>query len=239
MDKFNPEKDFIGGFTSNDGTIEFYNRVNALVNRDSIIVDLGAGRAAWFESDHCEYRRQLHSLKNKSQHLIGVDIDEAVLQNRSTHENLLLINGNIPVDDASVDLVIADYVLEHVDNPAKFASEVRRVLRVGGVFCARTPHLLNYISLAARAVPDSAHGIVLGRAQPNRKPEDVFTTRYKMNTIRKVRNVFLEFDDYSYIYRTDPAYYFGSKVIYKILNIVHHVLPKFISGNIFVFLVKR
>ena len=51
---FNPSKNMVGGFTDNDGTIDFYLRVNSLINKDSIVLDLGAGRAAWYEDDKCQ-----------------------------------------------------------------------------------------------------------------------------------------------------------------------------------------
>jgi hypothetical protein len=47
--KYNPNSKFVGGFTNNDGTIDFYLRVKALANENSVVLDLGAGRAAWNE----------------------------------------------------------------------------------------------------------------------------------------------------------------------------------------------
>ena len=48
---FDPYKNMVGGFSPNDGTIGFYLRVNSIVERDSVVLDLGAGRAAWFNDD--------------------------------------------------------------------------------------------------------------------------------------------------------------------------------------------
>lgn len=48
---------------------------------------------------------------------------------------------NIPLVDESVDAVIVQAVLEHVLNPALVVSEVRRVLRSGGLVYAETPFL--------------------------------------------------------------------------------------------------
>ena len=44
--KFYPEA-AVGGFSQVDGVIEFYTRVNALVDAESRVLDFGAGRAWW------------------------------------------------------------------------------------------------------------------------------------------------------------------------------------------------
>lgn len=36
----------VGGFTSIDGTIEFYTRISALLNPSMTVLDFGAGRGA-------------------------------------------------------------------------------------------------------------------------------------------------------------------------------------------------
>lgn len=46
---------------------------------------------------------------------------------------------NLPLDSASVDLVIANHVFEHVEDPQKTAAEVSRVLNASGVLFASVP----------------------------------------------------------------------------------------------------
>jgi SAM-dependent methyltransferase len=45
----------------------------------------------------------------------------------------------MPFDDASFDLVIANHVLEHVDDDRAALAEIRRVLRIGGQAVLQTP----------------------------------------------------------------------------------------------------
>jgi len=87
----------------------------------------------------------------------------------------------IPPPNKSVDLVIADLVLEHVNEPEAFSAEIDRVQKVGGWFCARTPHKLNYVFLVAWFVSNSSHVEVLRKAQTERKAADVYPTAYKLN----------------------------------------------------------
>ena len=79
--------------------------------------------------------------------VIGCDIDEAVLKNNALDRGVVVRPGEPwPRAAGSVDLIVADYVLEHIKDPQSFATEVERVLKVGGWFCARTPTKYNYVS---------------------------------------------------------------------------------------------
>ena len=92
---FDPNNKYLPAYSPNDGTIEFYNRINSLINKNSIVVDFGAGAGSWM-NDKCEYRLKSRTLKNKVGKLIGVDIDERILQNKSTDENFV-IKEKIPL----------------------------------------------------------------------------------------------------------------------------------------------
>ena len=62
-------------------------------------------------------------------------------------------DGRWPLDDASVDLAVSDFVLEHVTEPEAFVAELARVLRPGGMYIART--ISRRSALAAAAPPRS------------------------------------------------------------------------------------
>ena len=63
MEFYDPNAKKIGGYSENDGTIDFYSRINCLVNDDSIVLDFGAGRGAWAE-DEILFRKNIRNLKN-------------------------------------------------------------------------------------------------------------------------------------------------------------------------------
>lgn len=232
----------LGGHSSLDGTIEFYGRVNAVIEPHFVVVDLGAGRGAWFaDGEASSYQRSLRLLKGKVARVIGADVDDAVMANASTDENVIIANGHLPLADASVDVVIADFVLEHLGEPQAVEAEVCRVLKPGGLFCARTPHSLNYVSLGARLVRKARRNKVLKMAQPLRKEIDTFDTQYRCNTLRRIRQVWnpQRWISHSYLYTAEPSYDFGSRFVYHLLRACHKLLPLPLVGNIFVFEVKR
>jgi ubiquinone/menaquinone biosynthesis C-methylase UbiE len=152
-----PELD-AGGFSAVDGTIEFYGRINALLKSNSVVLDFGGGRGAWFEDDTSDYRKSLRLLKGKVAKVIACDVDPAVLENRSVDEAFVVpLDSRLPLGDESVDLIVSDFVFEHVTDPSWMASEFNRILRPGGWICARTPTKYCYVSLVARLVKSSRH----------------------------------------------------------------------------------
>jgi SAM-dependent methyltransferase len=239
--RLHPEMN-LGGFLAHDGTVEFYSRVKALARPDAIVVDLCAGRAAWFEDDESTFRRDMRLLKGHVAEVIGCDIDTVVLQNRAVDSARLLEAGKPwPFTDQSVDLIVCDYVLEHVQDPQAFAREVFRILRPGGWFCGRTPTRYNYVAVGARLISNMKHASVLRAAQPGRKAEDVFPTVYALNTRADVDRSFApdRFENFSYTYCNEPQYHFGRAWAYRAFQFLHWLLPASLTGNLYVFLRRR
>lgn len=123
----------IDDFSRRDSTIDFYLRVNALLDANSVAVDLGAGRGEWFFDNSSATRLALRDLRSKAGRVIGIDIDPVVETNPAVHEaHVVAPDARLPLDDASVDLVLCDWTFEHIGEPRRFAGEIHRVLRPGG-----------------------------------------------------------------------------------------------------------
>jgi ubiquinone/menaquinone biosynthesis C-methylase UbiE len=221
-----------------DGTIEFYSKLRTFLKETDTVLDVGSGRGEWFFNDTNPSRRALRNITDSVGTLIGIDVDAAVLSNPVNTTNLLIREGRFPVEDQSVDVVIADWVFEHIKDTEVFVSEINRVLRSGGVLAARTPHKFNYPSIAARMISNRLHPKITKIAQVNRQEIDVFPTKFRLNTIWKIRKVFRNFQSESYIHVSSPSYYFGKQKIYRMLDALHTKSPTFFVGTIHVFLVK-
>jgi SAM-dependent methyltransferase len=143
-----------GGFSSVDGTVQFYQRVNSILSKDDIIVDLGAGRGAAAYIDTSPYRLALRTLRGKCQKVIGIDVEDAVFGNPMVDEARLIgDDGLFPLENDSVNIIVADAVFEHISNTDRFVSEIQRVLRSGGWVCARTPNRWGYIGIGTNLIP--------------------------------------------------------------------------------------
>jgi SAM-dependent methyltransferase len=181
----------VSGFSEVDGSILFYNLVNSRILEGGVVLDFGAGRGVAAE-DPVSWRRGLAATSLVKVRRAAVDVDAAVLQNPLAGERLVmsLADGRvrIPMGDSSVDVIICDWVVEHLPKPADVFAEFRRVLRKGGTVCVRTSNKWHYAYLAARLLGESALGArALRRAQPGRKDEDVFPKLYRVNSARELR----------------------------------------------------
>lgn len=85
-----PESEF-GGFSNVDGTVSFYNRINAILKTSFTVLDVGCGRGLVSEDDN-EYRKNLAILKGKVKKVIGVDIVKSAEANICLDE-FRLIDG--------------------------------------------------------------------------------------------------------------------------------------------------
>ena len=231
-----PGCEFVGDFTHNDGTIDFYLRLRSLLLPVHRVLDLGAGRAAWYTTDQCETRRRIRNFRGEVDQYVAADVDEIVLENPVSDKQVVL-EGTLDdyFDDESFDIIFCDYVLEHVEDPYEFKNFINRVLKPGGWFIARTPHKYNYVAIGSKFLTLKENFSALKYLQPQRKSGDIFVAYYRLNTLTKLSLLFNNYSDHSLTYRTEPSYFFGSKAIYNIQRMMHHILPSAFVGNIFVF----
>lgn len=178
------------GFTAVDGTLPFLLRVHSLIGAGQTVLDYGAGRG--FQATHASgIKRQLLDLRQRGVRVIGVDVSAEVRGNPLLDEALLLgVDGVIPLGDESVDVVVADWVCEHLPEPVAALAEIRRVLKQGGWFAFRTPNKWHYSMVVSRLIPDVLHTRVLRRAQETRREDgDVFAKYYRLNTVGTCRRL--------------------------------------------------
>jgi SAM-dependent methyltransferase len=235
-----PEFKF-GGFTRVDGTVAYYARVHALLRAGDMVLDLGCGRGAQ-ANDPSNFRRRLRDLRGEGRKVIGIDVDRNAETNPLLDEFRLIEDvRRWPLDDASIDLVHSDNVLEHVEDPAGFFSEAFRVLKPGGYLTLRTPNAWGYASLAARLVPNRFHAKIVTRVQHATNERDLFPTVYRCNTARKLRRALKRqgFDAVVYAIESEPSYLNFSRVIYRVASAVHTILPPMFRSKLFAFARKE
>jgi SAM-dependent methyltransferase len=218
-----------GGFSDNDGSILFYSRLNALVNEDSVVLDYGAGRGVGKLTDPCMYRRRLRILRGRVRKLVGCDIDPVVTKNTFLDEAHLVVVGEpLPFEDGEFDVILSDYVFEHVADPLPVVMELGRVLRPGGWLLARTTNKYGYVGLATKLIPPALRRSVLRLLNPNAGGADNFPVTLNMNTLSRIRHLFpsSEFVDYSYCRRFEGLGYFGRSVfLLRFMRILMHFIP--------------
>lgn len=183
-------------------------RILSLINQETEMLDLGAGAGI---VDAMNFRGAV-------KRVCGVDLDRRVEQNPFLDEGRVANAGQIPYPDESFDVVFADNVMEHLEDPSQVLTEVRRVLRSGGRLLFKTPNKNHYMPIIARLTPHRFHQFVnrlRGRAEV-----DTFPTLYRANTPHDVhalanqagfvvRSIELIESRPEYLRVTVPSYIFG------------------------------
>lgn len=233
-----------GGYTRIDGFVEFYTRVNALLTPESEVLDFGAGRGSWTDPGSLPgVSRWLRAFDERVARVVGVDVDDAVLTNPRLDEAHVIRRGEpLIFDDSSFDLVLADYVIEHIraEDSAAVAREILRVLKPGGWFAARTPNKWGVIGIGARSVPNRLHARVLRHLQPYRQDRDVFPVAYAMNTRRRLQELFPKPHLLTvYGHASEPRYAGESPVVWRLARAVDRLTPQRLAPTLMVFVRKQ
>ncbi len=162
---------FYPNFRDNWDDLIFRKQIlSRLKNGRQSVLDLGAGAGIVEQMD----------FRGHAERICGVDLDPRVVENPFIDEGKVGTAERIPYPDQTFDLVFADNVLEHIDEPVPVFHEVYRVLKVGGAFLAKTPNRSHYVATIARLTPHRFHQWV--NQKRGRSSADTFPTRYKANS---------------------------------------------------------
>jgi ubiquinone/menaquinone biosynthesis C-methylase UbiE len=125
-------------------------------------------------------------LTERAKMLVGMDVDDALYAHPLLTHRVIGLGNAMPFRPGSFDLVSANMVVEHVHRPEEFLREVERILDVGGRFVFHTTNFHNYMIFLAHFVPAVIKNRIVWKLE-HRRPEDIFPTRYEMNTEAAIR----------------------------------------------------
>lgn len=155
----------------------FRDRILECIKPKHVVLDIGAGAGIVPQMN----------FKGLASKICGIDLDPRVIANPMLDEGRVCDAGSIPYPDTTFDVVFADNVLEHLDDPAAVFSEVARVLKTNGTFLFKTPNKWHYVPAIARLTPHSFHEFI--NRWRGRVAADVFPTRYHANSAAAVRRL--------------------------------------------------
>jgi SAM-dependent methyltransferase len=148
-------------------------------------LDLGCGHRVlpeWRESAE-------KAIVGRAGLVVGIDYDlPSLARHRSLRRVARADASRLPFADGTFDLVTANMVVEHLDDPEAQFREVARVLRPGGAFLFHTPNDRSYIVRAARLLPDGVKKVA-ARILDGREGDDVFPTHYRVNRPERIAAV--------------------------------------------------
>lgn len=150
------------------------------VNADTTWLDVGCGHQLfepWIAKEDALVRR--------AKMVVGSDPDfSSVRQHRTIRERV--VASNLPLRDRSFSLVTANMVMEHIEDPNSFLTDVRRLLKDGGHLIVHTPNARHWQVWASRMLPTRLkHRLI--KAAEGRDDHDVYPTYYRANTPAALR----------------------------------------------------
>lgn len=148
--------------------------------------DAGCGRRsspAWRQTD-------LQKLLASGVEVYGCDLDRSALRERCDPGHVCAGSlDHTPFRSGSFDLITANMVFEHLENPDAVVRELVRVAAPGGRILIHTVNARHYLAWVARVTPQRFHEWIVGRIE-GRAAKDVYPTRYRANTPEILRALF-------------------------------------------------
>lgn len=165
------------GYVNNWDDVYFRDQLIKRIGPESVCLDYGAGRG----------NVKQMNFRGIAKCVAGIDPEPAVLQNPFLDEAAVfdVATNIIPHPDSRFDVVFADNVMEHVVDPTAVLREIRRVLKPGGCFLAKTPNKWHYMPIIARMTPTWFHRFY--NQLRGRETIDTFPTMYRCNAEADVR----------------------------------------------------
>jgi SAM-dependent methyltransferase len=161
-----------------DGTSQFAALIRERLRPEFRILDLGAGDG---KAGPVNFQGEVRSV-------VGVDPNSYIRGNSKIDHGVMGLAERLPFRTDSFDLVVSDWVVEHLAHPEGVVSEVFRVVKSGGFFVLRTGNICHYSYALAAATPYWFHRFVANRVRGIPVDSgDPHATYYRMNTRRAVR----------------------------------------------------
>jgi SAM-dependent methyltransferase len=161
-----------------DGTSQFAALIRQRLRPDFRVLDLGAGSG----------KAGPVNFRGEARIVFGVDASPWIKGNSRIDHGVIGLAEHLPFRTGSFDLVVSDWVVEHLAQPGEVASEVFRIVKSGGLFVFRTGNLHHYSYAVAAATPYRFHRLVANRVRGIPKDSgDPHPTYYRMNSRRAVR----------------------------------------------------
>jgi SAM-dependent methyltransferase len=141
----------------------------------------------------CGRRTRLAGRRDMLGALVGIDVDESAgIENEALDRFVVTdLCARLPFEDASFDLVYANFVVEHLTDPQTAFQEWRRVLRPGGRVVLLTSNVANPLIRAAALLPQRLR-VRLKGSGPGALEDDVFPAVYRANTPRRLERLLAE-----------------------------------------------
>lgn len=161
----------------------YFEALKSVFPHDATWLDVGCGHnifGSWMD-------REEQEVISRARCAVGIDLDlNSIRKHKTIHHLALGSLENLPFENNTFDVVSANMVVEHLENPLAVLETVHRVLKPDGVFVFHTTNRRNpLISLAAHT-PEKLKNRAI-KTFENRNADDVYPAWYRFNVPEQVR----------------------------------------------------
>ena len=151
--------------------------LGASITSGCTILDVGAGSGGI-----------VTEFKNATNNLIGIDVDKKGISRNNFLDRAIIGDAErLPIESNSVDVVVCQFVLEHLKNPEEVFREIYRVVKPGGRFVFITTNVCNPFMLISLLTPTGIHNFL--RTALLRKQEKACPAYYRANTFSRLKSL--------------------------------------------------
>jgi SAM-dependent methyltransferase len=143
------------------------------LRQDSIVLNAGCGiYDKW-------------GIRGKCRRVVGVDLDARIYSNLDIDYPVVANIENVDLESEHFDLIICQWLVEHLENPVNTFANFRRILKKDGTVLIFTANRFHYVSLAYGITPKVIREKFYDLLDTEQEPFKVF---YRSNTPTKLEN---------------------------------------------------
>jgi len=158
--------------------------VNKCVSTASHWLDIGAGSTPFPNNDELA-----RLLSERASRFVGVDPSDNIDSNPFVHESAKCLIEDYKTGKP-FDVITLRMVAEHIAEPKSLIHALHRLTRPGSKVIVFTVNLWSPATIASRLLPFAYHFPIKKLFWSAGEEKDTFPTEYKMNTLKRLRELF-------------------------------------------------
>ncbi len=148
------------------------------INNSAILLDIGCGHATFAKEYYLRAKKR-----------VGIDPDECALKkNEIMDEKICCSISDAKLSNNYFDVVIAQWVLEHLENPQTDIERIAKSCKSGGAFIFMTTNLYSPLMIFSKLLPIKIKKRLRSSCL-NVDEDDTYKTYYRINTPKQINRI--------------------------------------------------